>query len=95
MTPEAGTIPGTVDALNALPIGSILCSGNHMRLAPADLGSNWRKIHGNKWALYKGDKPSAVGNTVSPDDTANMQNLSHWHIYKVGVFLIREEDDLA
>jgi hypothetical protein len=90
-----GTRAETVDVLNALPVGSILCDTDQVDRPRDALGRNWRKIYPNNWVLYKGDRRTLEGILIeiTPDDERRMFNLSRWHIYDVGLFLIQEEDD--
>jgi hypothetical protein len=95
-SPRPGEVPGSVERLNSLPIGSILAdSSNLSDLTPRMIHLNWRRTSLDEWTLYIADEPANQEEysktTVTLDDSFNMGNLARWTVYHVGEFIIEEE----
>lgn len=93
---RVGEVPGTIERLNALPVGSIISDQDQLGKRPSELGANWRKLSVDCWHYYNGDQQRTDDRTlheVIPSDVHNMRNLAHWHVHTVGVYLIEEEED--
>lgn len=93
--PGAGEKPGSIAALDALPVGAILAN-EAADVAPDDLYCSWRKIKPTVWAYYregervKGATPDLVDTTT---DTCDANNLSRWMVHSTGQYTIFEEDE--
>jgi hypothetical protein len=90
---------GSIDALNWLPVGSVICNDDDVDVPFNDLHNAWRKVASEAsdiWEyVYDGHSD---GTLISPDDRANMTNLSHWTIHTVGVnpnYVIHEDAELS
>jgi hypothetical protein len=92
-----GQIPGSVERLNSLPIGSILADSSNLSNPAHMIHLNWRRTSPDEWTLYIGNEPANQGEyskiTVTPDDRFNLSNLARWIVYRVGhaQFIIEEE----
>jgi hypothetical protein len=90
-----GQIPGSVERLNSLPIGSILADSSDLSKSTLMIHLNWRRTSPDEWTLYIANERANPRNysktTVTLDDSFNMGNLARWTVYYVGEFIIEEE----
>lgn len=97
MTSKIGDIAGTVEALNDLPVGTILCDYRHLSDTDVrDIPRYWMKLSPRIWKLYRyGSSTDSIVNVTNESGKAS--NLAHWKIRSLGPFMyvITEEPEIG
>lgn len=93
MAPKIGEVVGTVEALNDLPVGSVICSESDLRLSDIeDIARRWVKVSPREWQMHRYEDPDGYILNVDTDP-GGARNLSAWSIHS-GPYVITEEPEV-